>query len=132
MRKSLTRAVAGAAAATAVTLALTGTANATVVPAKLHTTLSIVELRNVIKAGQKDVVSGVLRAGRFGLPREVVVLDRLVGGKFVPVQAGLTNKAGAVGFVVKPKVTARYELVFPGTKKLARTHSGVVTVKVVP
>ena len=132
MRKSLTRAAAGAAAAAVATLALAGTADAAAVPHKLHTTLSIVEWRNAIKAGQKDVVAGTLRVGKFGRHKELIILDRLVDGRFVPVQARLTNKEGRVAFIVRPKETARYELVFRGTNELARTHSGVVTVKVIP
>jgi len=132
MRISLTRAASGAAVAAVTALALTGTANAAPIPVKVHTTLSIVESRNVIRAGGKDVVAGTLRAGRKGLAKEIVVLDRVVGRTLVPVNAGLTNRAGVVAFTVRPKVTARYELVFGGTANLARTHSGVVTVKVIP
>jgi len=129
MRISLTRAASGAAVAAVTALALTGTANAAPIPVKVHTTLSIVESRNVIRAGGKDVVAGTLRAGRKGLAKEIVVLDRVVGRTLVPVNAGLTNRAGVVAFTVRPKVTARYELVFGGTANLARTHSGVVTVR---
>lgn len=136
MRASLIRAASSAAVAAVAALALAGAANAAVVHKvvhkKVHTTLSIVEFRNVIKAGQKDVVSGALRAGRIGLAKEAVILDRVVGGKLVPVNVELTNKAGTVAFIVRPRVTTRYQLVFEGTKGLARTHSGVVTVKVIP
>jgi hypothetical protein len=133
MRTYLTRVASSAAVAAVAALALAGPANATPVPvpAKAHTTLSIVEFRNVIKAGQKDVVGGTLRSHGTGLAREVVLLDRLVGGKFVPWKVQLTNKAGRVAFTVSPGVTARYELVFRGTEKLAHTHSGIVTVKVI-
>ena len=131
MRISLTRAASGAAVA-AVT-ALTGTANAAPIPVKVHTTLLIVASRSVIRAGDKDLVAGTLRAGlRRGLPKEIVYLDRVVGKKLVPVNVGLTNRAGTVAFTVRPKVTARYELVFRGTGALARSHSGVVTVRAIP
>ena len=132
MRIPLTRAASGAAVAAVTALALTGTANAAPIPVKVHTTLSIVESRNVIRAGGKDVVAGTLRAGRKGLAKEIVVLDRVVGRTLVPVNAGLTNRAGVVAFTVRPKVTARYELVFRGTGALARSHSGVVTVRAIP
>jgi len=133
MRISLTRAASGAAAAAVTALALTGTANAAPIPVKVHTTLSIVESRSVIRAGGKDLVAGTLRAGiRRGLAKEIVYLDRVVGKKLVPVNVGLTNRAGTVAFTVRPKVTARYVLVFRGTGALARSHSGIVTVKVIP
>lgn len=131
MRTYLTRVASSAAVAAVAALALAGPANATTIPAKAHTTLSIVEFRNVIKVGQKDVIGGTLRSHGAGLRKEVVLLDRWVGGKFVPWKVQLTNKAGHVAFTVSPGVTARYELVFRGTEKLAHTHSGVVTVKVI-
>lgn len=131
MRTSLIRAASSAAVAAVASLALVGTANAAPVHEKVHTTLSIVAFRNVIKAGHKDVVGGALRAGKHGLAKEVVILDRVVGGKLEPVNVELTNKHGVVAFIVRPKATTKYELVFKGTKKLAGTHSGVVTVKVI-
>lgn len=132
MRTSFTRVAAGIAIAAAAVLTVAGTASAaTASPAaKAHTTLSIVESRTWIKAGQKDVISGDLRTGKVPVAGKVVVLDRIVGKKLIPVQFDLTGKAGRVHFVVRPKVTARYMLVFPGTKKLHATHSGVVTVVV--
>jgi hypothetical protein len=132
MLKSLTRAVAVAAAGAAAALALTGTANATVVPVRIHTTLSIVESRNVIKAGRPDVISGRLAAGAQGLGGRVVYLDRIAGRVLTEVRVKFTGPHGGVSFVVQPGVTARYELVFKGTALLAPTHSGVVTVRVVP
>jgi len=131
MRTSLTRTLTGAAVAAAAVLALAGPANAKALPApRVHTTLSIVESRLVIKAGHTDEISGRLAHDRTGLGGHVVYLDRLVGKKFVAVQAGLTGKHGWVSFTVRPGVTARYELVYLGNKELAPTHSGVVTVKV--
>jgi hypothetical protein len=130
MRTSLTRAVSGAAIAAATVLALAGPASAKPLP-RVHTTLSIVESRSVIKAGQTDTIRGTLAHGRTGLGGEVVYLDRWNGKKFVAVQARLTGRAGGVAFTVSPGVTARYELVFLGTKTLAPSHSGVVTVKVI-
>ena len=131
MRTSLTQAVSGAAIAAATVLALAGPAGAKPLP-RLHTTLSIVEARSVIKAGQSDTIRGRLAHNGTGLGSEVVDLDRWNGTRFVAVQAGLTGKAGGVAFTVSPDVTARYELVFLGTSTLAPCHSGVVTVKVIP
>ena len=131
MRTFLIRVASGAAAAVLAALALAGPANAAVVHHRAHTTLSIVSYRNVIWAGHKDWVGGALRVRRHGVAKEVVLLDRVVRGRLVPVQVELTNKSGWVAFVVRPKVTARYELVFEGTRRLAPTHSGVVTIKVI-
>ncbi len=96
----------------------------------VHTTLSIVESRNVIKAGHKDVISGRLVADRCGLAHRIVVLDRWYG-RWVPVRAGLTGPKGWISFAVWPQVTARYMLVYLGSQTFAPTHSGVVTVKVI-
>jgi hypothetical protein len=135
MRKYLTRVASSAAVAAVAALSLAGPANASPVPAKTHTTLSIVEYKTHIVAGHRDYIGGTLRAGALGhatgRAREVVLLDRFYGKKLVPVRAGLTNWAGHISFTVSPDVTARYELVFRGTGKLDRTHSGVVTVKVI-
>jgi hypothetical protein len=131
MRTSLTRAVSGAAIAAATVLALAGPASAKPLTRE-HTTLSIVEQRSVIKAGQTDKVGGRLAHAGTGLGAEAVLLDRWNGKRFVAVQSGVTGKLGNVGFTVTPGVTARYELVFLGTSTLAPSHSGVVTVKVLP
>src|SRR5580658_9798006 len=124
MRTSLARTVSAAV----VTLA--GPANAAPVSPRVHTTLSIVESRNVIKAGQKDVISGRLASRGIGLGEHVVYLDRIEGKLLVAVQAEVTGPHGGVSFTVRPHVTARYELVYRGNKTFAPTHSGVVTVKV--
>lgn len=131
MRTSLTRAVSGAAVAAAAVLMLAGPASAAPAHAvRVHTTLSIVQSRNVIKAGQRDVISGRLASRGIGLGKHVVYLDRWAGKKFVAVQAEITGPKGGVSFTVRPDVTARYELVYRGNQVLAPTHSGVVTVKV--
>jgi len=130
MRKSLIRTLSGVVAAAAVLLALAGPANAAPAHPRVHTTLSIVASRNVIKAGQRDVISGRLAAGRYGLPHKFVYLDRWFG-HWVPVRVGLTGPHGGISFVVWPHVTARYKLVYRGNQNFAPTHSGVVTVRVV-
>ena len=139
MRTSLTRTLAGVVFAAAMVLALAGPASATPAPPRVHTTLSIVQSRNVIKAGQKDVISGRLVAGHYGLAHKFVYLDRwfskwVLGrwqGKWVPVRVGLTGPHGWISFAVWPHVTAHYKLVYRGNQQFAPTHSGVVTVKVV-
>ena len=131
MRTSLARTLAGVVVAAATVLALAGPANAA--PAhhpRVHTTLSIVQSRNVIKPGHKDVISGRLVADRYGLPHRIVYLDRWFG-KWIPVRVGLTGPKGWISFAVWPRVTARYVLVYLGNQVFAPTHSGVVTVRVV-
>jgi hypothetical protein len=132
MRRSLTRAASGVAVAAAAVLALAGPASAATAHPRVHTTLSIVEAKNVIKAGHTDVVSGRLAADRIGLKGHLVYLDRWNGIKFVELRVKLTGANGGVSFVVQPGVTARYELVYRGNADFAPTHSGVVTVKVTP
>jgi len=130
MRTSLTRTLAGVVVAAATVLALAGPANAAPAHPRVHTTLSIVESRNVIKAGQKDVISGRLVADHYGLAHKFVYLDRWFG-HWVPVRVGLTGPKGWISFAVWPRVTAHYKLVYRGSQQFAPTHSGVVTVKVV-
>jgi len=131
MRTSLIRSLAGVVVAAAAVLALAGPANAAPAHPRVHTTLSIVESRNVIKPGQKDVISGRLVANHYGLGHRIVFLDRWYG-RWVPVRVGLTGPKGWISFAVWPHVTARYLLVFLGNQTFAPTHSGVVTVRVVP
>jgi hypothetical protein len=133
MRTSLARTLSGAVVAAAAVLTLAGPANASTHPAqpvRLHTTLSIVESRTVIKAGQRDVISGRLASRGIGLGKHIVYLDRVEGRTLVPVRVGLTGPHGGISFSVWPNVTARYELVYHGNAITAPTHSGVVTVKV--
>jgi hypothetical protein len=130
MRTSLIRVVSGAALAATAVFTLAGTASAATPAAKAHTTLSIVESKGTIKSGQKDLVTGVLKSGKTGLAKEVVILDRVSGKKLIRVSAKLTGKGGVASFVVSPKATTKYEIVFSDTKKLDAAHSGVVTVVV--
>jgi predicted acyltransferase (DUF342 family) len=130
MRTSLIRTVSGAAVAAAAVLALAGPANAAPVSPRVHTTLSIVESRNHITAGQKDAISGRLASRGVGLSKHVVYLDRIAGKSLVAVQAEVTGAHGGVSFTVSPAVTARYELVYLGNAVFAPTHSGLVTVRV--
>ena len=67
---------------------------------------------------------------RRGDNRKVVYLDRKVPGhKWVQVRHEVTNRHGAVAFVVSPKVEVRYVLVFKGGKNFQPSRSRVVTVK---
>jgi hypothetical protein len=132
MRRSIARSAAGAAVAAVTVLALAGPANAAARAPRAHTTLSIVESTNVIYAGQKDVVSGRLVADGFGVPGRVIYLYRVYGTTFVQKQIRRTGPAGGVAFTVTPGITARFELVYYGNAVFAPTHSGIVTVTVLP
>jgi hypothetical protein len=132
MRTSVARAASGAVVTTAAVLALAGPASANPIPPLEHTTLSIVESRTVIRAGHADVVSGRLASGPVSLNGKVVLLERLEGKRFVPVRAGITGRGGHISFRVWPDVKAWYKLVYLGSRNLLPTHSGIVTVKVIP
>jgi hypothetical protein len=131
MRTWMTRTAAGVAVTAATVLALAGPANA-LPTVRAHTTLSIVESRSVIKVGQTAVVSGRLAHAGIGLGGETVYLDKWIGATLVLVRTGVTGPAGGVAFTVKPGVTSRFALIFKGTATLAPSHSGVVTLKVIP
>ena len=107
-----------------------GTVTILVTPAvKLPTTLSIVESKTSIHPGGRDTISGTLMSGIKPLAGKVIWLYRVtLKGKLIAVQVELTGPAGRVHFVVRPKVTAAYALVFKGTAKYAATHSGIVIV----
>ena len=134
MRSTLTRILIGAAIAATAVGGAVGTAGAAGATTKTHTTLSIVESRSTITAGQSDNISGTLRAGKAPTNKKTIELKRwnVHLKKWVLLQANLTGKNGFVRFTVSPSFTSRYELVFPGTKTLAYSHSGVVTVHVKP
>jgi hypothetical protein len=130
MRKSLTAAVAGVAIAAASVVAVAGTANASVSAPRKATTLSIVEARTSITAGQTDTIAGVLRSHRTPLAHRAIVLDRLEGRQWRAVQAKYTGKFGGVDFVVKPAATSAYKLVWQGGPNYAPTHSAIAIVRV--
>jgi hypothetical protein len=145
MRKLRTRILAGGAVAVfagVTAFAVTSTADATttakttaltVSTAKTSTALSIAVRKTTITAGRRDVISGKLtKAGEAPVGRRVVELYRYDAKqkKWLPVRAQLTRKAGAARFIVRPLVTAEYELVYHGSAKLAPSHSTPVTVTV--
>lgn len=145
MRKLRTRILVGSAVAVfagATAFAVTSTADATTTAkttaltastAKTGTALSIATRKTTIPAGEKDIIRGKLtKAGEAPVGRRVVELYRYDAKrkKWLPVRAQLTRKAGAARFVVRPLVTAEYELVYHGSAKLAPSHSTPVTVTV--
>ena len=145
MRKLKTRILAGGAVAVfagATAFAVTSTADAstaaktaafTTTTTKTSTTLSIAARKGTIAAGRRDVISGKLtEAGSAPVGRRVVELYRYDAKqkKWVLARIKLTHKAGEARFIVRPLVTAEYELVYHGNDKLAASRSAPVTVTV--
>jgi hypothetical protein len=99
---------------------------------KAPTTLSIAASAASITAGSTDAVGGALTITQDSkaLPGQWVWLDVVVNGKAHAVKAFKTGKLGKVAFTVKPATTTTYELVYLGTRTLAPTASGTVTVTV--
>jgi hypothetical protein len=99
---------------------------------KAPTTLSIAASAASITAGSTDAVGGALTITQDSkaLPGQWVWLDVVVNGKAHAVKAFKTGKLGKVAFTVKPATTTTYELVYLGTRTLAPTASGAVTVTV--
>ena len=134
MRAFLTRAgAATAAGAMAITGAMVtaGAADAaTAAHHRLPTHLAIAKRHATEHHRHVTVIGGDLRSGRFGLRHKLVYLDRRVpGGKWTVVGHENTNRFGQVAFTVKPKVNARFVLVYKGSKNFRPSHSRVVTVK---
>jgi hypothetical protein len=145
MRKLKTRILAGGAVAVfagTTAFAVTSTAGAstaaktvafTTTTAKTSTTLSIAARKGTIAVGRRDVISGRLtEAGGAPVGRRVIELYRYDAKqkKWVLARIKLTHKAGEARFIVRPLVTAQYELVYHGNDKLAASRSAPVTVTV--
>lgn len=134
MRASLmTRAGSVAAAAVIATtgaMAAAGAADASTHHAhRLPTHLSVVKVRAAARHKNAFVIAGRLTALGHALPFRVVFLDRIAGGHVAKVARERTDRAGVAAFVVRPKATARFVLVFEGTRHLHSSHSRVVVVK---
>jgi hypothetical protein len=99
---------------------------------KAPTTLSIAETPGTT-AKPDTTISGALTLSKSGkaLAHQWVWLA-WVGAKGHAhlIKSFLTGKYGKVAFKVHPASTTTYELVYLGTKVLAPTHSGTVTVTV--
>ena len=135
MRASLlTRAgAATAAGAIAVTGAMVtaGAANAaTTHVRRLPTHLSIAK-RHVVEHHRRiTLIGGDLRSHRTPLRGKLVFLERKTpGSKWTVIGHETTGRRGGVAFVVNPKVTAHFVLVFRGGGNFQGSHSRVVTVK---
>jgi hypothetical protein len=132
MRASLMMRAGSAAAAAVIAttgaMAATSAADASTHHARrLHTHLSIVKVKAI--AHHKHLIAGRLTTHGHGLPGRVVFLDRFAGKHVVKVRRERTGKAGFAAFVVDPKGTAKFVIVFEGTPRLISSHSRVVTVK---
>lgn len=147
MRKPRTRAlittaaVAAATAAAAVVIASTAGASTpattdtlTAVTGNTGTALSIAASDSTISIGQTDTVSGTLQADGAAPGHRVVELYRYSSrlNRWRLVRIKETNANGSVQFTVRPLDTARYELGFRGSTKLAAVRSGPVTIAVTP
>lgn len=130
MRTSLTRALAGTVIAAAAVLTAAGTARAAP-HISVPTTLSITDAKAVINLGQTDTIGGTLRSGATPLAAQIVLLEQLVGGKLIFLDARFTDASGDVSFAVKPGTTICYELVFQGSPGYDRTRSGIAKVVVI-
>jgi hypothetical protein len=134
MRASLlTRAASLAAAAAIATtgaVAATGGAGASTHVKRLPTHLSITTIPAIEPpATQVTVITGHLGTAGFPLRDETVFLDRKSGLFFVDVAHERTDKSGLVAFVVNPKKTTQYVLVFKGSVNFSPSHSAIVTVQ---
>ena len=134
MRASLmTRAGSVAAAAVIATtgaMATAGAASASTHHARrLPTHLAAWKARAVAHHKHVFVIAGRLSTSRLPLRGRLVALDRIAGKSVVRIGRERTNRAGVAAFVVDPKVTARFVLVFDGTRHLHSSHSRVVLVR---
>jgi hypothetical protein len=135
MRASLmTRAGSVAAAAVLATtgaVAVAGAADAsTAHHHRLPTHLAVAKRRAFEHGHRVTVLSGRLSTVRnVGLDRRVVFLDRITSKGLVQIGRERTGVHGRVAFVVAPKATARFVLIFKGTELFHSSHSRVVVVK---
>jgi hypothetical protein len=123
-----------AAIATTGALATTGMASAsTAAPAARHaTTLSIHSTKHhITDAGRKVVIRGVLRSDGVRLAGKTIRLFRAFPGHgFKRIRKMKTDSIGKVRFVLHPRHTARYVLVFRGTKDFRPHLSRVIRIVV--
>lgn len=109
-----------------------GTANAATAttPHRLPSNLTIAAAQH--KALHNDAINGVLKSRGVRLPNREVYLERTDNkGHFIVIRKQLTNKLGAVHFVVAPKVKRRFVLVFTGSPVFKGSRSPVVVLKAV-
>jgi hypothetical protein len=135
MRASLmTRAGSVAAAAVIATTGAMATAGAadasTAHHHRLPTHLAIAKRRAWEHHHRVTVIFGRLSTvHNIGLRGRLIFLDRITKKGLVQVGHERTGAHGRVAFVVDPKGTAAFVLVFKGTPRLHSSHSRVVVVK---
>jgi hypothetical protein len=137
MRASLmTRAGSVAAAAVIATTGAIATAGAASASTAHHkriaTHLSIAKRRAVVHHKHVTFIGGRLSTvhHNIGLKGRLVFLERVTANhKLVKVNHERTRKHGWVAFVVDPKATTKFVLVFEGTPLLHSSRSHVVAVK---
>lgn len=132
MRKALVLTAAGGAIAVGL-MSVAATAYAAPFPPPRHqtpTTLSATESAPFIVGRERDTITGTLTAGYRPLAGESVTLEIVNGRGPLPIATERTDRRGDVSFTVAPRSTTTYELVFNGTRTLAASQSGTVTVHV--
>jgi hypothetical protein len=114
------------------TVALTTAAASAHTPPKAHTSLSIRAARGAINPGGGDVIRGNLQArGGHNAGRRIVLREHAQGTTaWTNLKRHRTARHGQVSFQVAPTETTVYQLVFFGNRQQQRSHSGVVTVRV--
>jgi hypothetical protein len=122
---------AAAAIATTGAVAAAGTAGAaTTHPLRLPTHLAIAKVSAVAHHPHLKIILGDLTSRRFPLRGKTVYLDRRIAPhRWAVVGHEVTDKRGAVAFVVNPRKNAHFVLVFRGGPNFRPSHSRVVTVK---
>lgn len=100
---------------------------------KIATTLTLSSSATApVAKGTKVTLTGTLTAGTTPLNGQVVELQVLVNGKWIPAQqgSGKTGTAGKVTFTKAPSTTTSYRLVFFATPDYARAVSATVVVAI--
>jgi hypothetical protein len=97
------------------------------------TTLSIKNKAIAHGKHHADAVTGVLRSHRKGVAGETITLDSRTGKKprWTAVTTGTTGTDGSVTFTVAPTARTQYKLVFGGDSTYRKSHSNVITLKIV-
>jgi|CZKT01.1.fsa_nt_gi hypothetical protein len=122
---------AAAAIATTGAMATAGAAGAaTTHPRRLPTHLAIAKVSAVAHHPRLKILLGDLTSHRVPLRGKTVYLDRRIAHhKWAVVGHEVTDKRGAVAFVVDPRKNAHFVLVFRGGPNFSPSRSRVVTVK---
>jgi hypothetical protein len=111
-------------------MVMAGTADAAATVKKLPTHLAIEKVGVVPHHKKLVVIDGDLRSHGVALRGKVVYLKKKTATtKWTVVAKEVTRRHGDVGFIVSPKVPAKFVLVFTGSPNFHASHSRVVSVK---